>query len=138
MKQRQFLVGALLLLVLTALTYAPLAVADFVWDDKPLVQDNTLTDSLANLPLFFQVDLWDTAGGVGDAESGYYRPLMLTSLAIDRALWGLSPVGHHLHSLLWHLLACGLLAVLLRELVAPLPALVGAALFAVHPAVSRQ
>ena len=132
MKQRQFLAGALLLLVLTALTYAPLAAAGFVWDDKPLIEANTLTGSLANLPLFFQVDLWDTAGGV-DADSGYYRPLMLTSLAVDRALWP-SPAGHHLHSIAWHLLACGLLVALLRHLVAPLPALLAAALFALHPA----
>lgn len=125
-------VWALLLLLVTAVTFAPLAGAGFVWDDKPLVVDNTVTHTLANLPLFFQVDLWETAGGV-ESASGYYRPLVLLSLALDRALWGLSPMGHHLHSVAWHLLAVGLLWGLLQELARPQAALVGAALFALHP-----
>jgi protein O-mannosyl-transferase len=124
------------LLAVTALCYASLAAAGFVWDDKPLVLDNTVTHSLANLPAFFTLDLWETAGGV-ESESGYYRPLMLLSLALDRALWGLSPAGHHLHSLAWHLLAVGLLSALLRECVPTIPAMAGATLFALHPVQSE-
>lgn len=124
------------LLVVTAACYAALAAAGFVWDDKPLVVDNTVTDSLANVPAFFTLDLWQTAGGV-ESDSGYYRPLMLLSLALDRAMWGLSPAGHHLHSVAWHLLAVGLLAVLLRECVPAVPAIAGATLFALHPVQSE-
>jgi tetratricopeptide (TPR) repeat protein len=48
-------------------------------------------------------------------------------------LWGLSPAGHHLHSLLWHLAAAVALWRLLRQLVSPVAALLGMALFALHP-----
>ena len=93
-------------------SYAALALAGFVWDDIPLVVNNTLTGEPSNLPLFFQVDLWETAGGV-ESASGYYRPLVLVSLALDRVLWGLSALGHHLHSLAWHVGASAVLLLLL-------------------------
>lgn len=125
-----------LLLVTVAAVYAPMVQSGFVWDDHPLVEANLLTGSLANVGQFFQVDLWQTAGGAV-SDSGYYRPLMLLSLAVDRALWGLNPAGHHLHSLAWHLAAVGALLALLQQLKAGWPALAGAALFALHPIQSE-
>ncbi|HJN73764.1 MAG TPA: hypothetical protein QGF58_07520 [Myxococcota bacterium] len=117
-------------------SYAALALAGFVWDDIPLVVNNTLTGEPSNLPLFFQVDLWETAGGV-ESASGYYRPLVLVSLALDRVLWGLSALGHHLHSLAWHVGASAVLLLLLRRLASPVGALWGTALFALHPVQSE-
>lgn len=128
--------GLAALVALTTAAYASVAVAGFVWDDQPLVVDNLVTHTLANTPVFFRVDLWEVAGGVEEG-SGYYRPLMLLSLAVDRALWGLSPAGHHLQSLAWHLSGVVLLAVLLRTRVRDEAALVGAALFALHPVQSE-
>jgi tetratricopeptide (TPR) repeat protein len=124
------------LLLTAAAVYAPMVRGGFVWDDHPLVEANLLTGSLANLPRFFQVDLWQTAGGAV-SDSGYYRPLMLLSLAIDRALWGLSPAGHHLHSVAWHVAAVGALYAVLHQLKPGWPALAGAALFALHPVQSE-
>lgn len=121
-----------LLLVCAAVVWLPVAAAGFVWDDQGLVVGNLLTPDLANLPRFFAIDLWASTS-VGEGVSGYYRPLMLVSLALDRAAWGLSPVGHHLHGLAWHLLA---VAAVFRLLEAPLgwrPALLAATVFAVHP-----
>lgn len=121
-----------LLLVCTAVVWLPVAAAGFVWDDHGLVVGNLLTGDLANLPRFFAIDLWASTP-VGEGVSGYYRPLMLVSLAIDRAAWGLNPAGHHLHGLAWHLLA---VAAVFRLLEAPLgwrPAVLAATLFAVHP-----
>ncbi len=128
--------GTLALFVGAALVYGSLALADFVWDDVPLVVQNSLTGDLANLPRFFSEDLWHSSGVEGH-DSGYYRPLMLTSLAVDRALWGLSAAGHHLHSVAWHLGASAVLLVLLRRLVAPLPALLGTVVFTLHPLQSE-
>lgn len=122
--------AALLLAVVVA--FGPLVQAGFVWDDIPLVVQNTLTGDLANVPQLFQVDLWQTAGGV-EADSGYYRPLMLVSLALDRALWGLSAAGHHAHSVAWHLAACVALVTLLRQLADGPGVWLGAGLFALHP-----
>jgi protein O-mannosyl-transferase len=130
-------VGTVLLFLTVALLYGALGLADFVWDDIPLIVQNRITGDLANWPLFFTQDLWLSSGISGGHASGYYRPLMLLSLAIDQALWGLSPAGHHLHSVAWHLGASAVLLVLLRQLVPPLPALLGAGVFALHPLQSE-
>jgi hypothetical protein len=120
------------LLVVTALAFAQLWGVEFSWDDEALIKDNQVTHSLANIGEFFTRDLWSTTR-LSHLKSGYYRPLMLLSLAVDRALFGLSSGWAHLHSLLWHLGAvAGLYAVLVR-LVPATAALAGATLFAFHP-----
>ena len=123
------------LTLLTIAAYAALSLAGFVWDDDTLVLRNTLTGDWRNVPQMFTVDLWAAADP--PMSTGYFRPLMLVSLAIDRALWGLSPVGHHLHSLVWHLIAAAGLWALLRRIVPPWPAVAGAALFLLHPLQSE-
>jgi len=127
--------GGLLLCAFALAAWGALGFAGFVWDDEALVVGNRYTGELSNLPKLFTLDLWETSE-LGET-SGYYRPLMLLSLALDRALWGLSPAGAHLHSLGWHLAASLLLLGLLRSLVPPLPAWLGAAMFALHPAQSE-
>ena len=125
------------LATVTALVYAvPLWGAEFAWDDGALVVGNALTGSLANWQEMLQADLWRTTR-LPAPHSGYYRPLFLLHLAVDQALFGLSATAHHMISLGWHLGATVLLAVLLRRLVGDLPALVGAAFFALHPVQSE-
>lgn len=126
----------LALLALTALSYAALWPADFAWDDEALVRDNQWTGELSRWPELFRRDLWGTTRLSG-LESGYYRPLFLLSLAVDRALFGLSASGAHAVSLGWHLLAVWALHALLGRLLAPDRALLGATLFALHPVQSE-
>ena len=126
----------ILLLLATAVCYAALWPASFSWDDEALVRDNQLTGSLHNLPAMFQRDLWGTTR-ISTLASGYYRPLFLVSLALDRALFGLSAMEAHIHSLCWHLLAVGALYALLTRLFDPARALLGAAVFALHPVQSE-
>jgi len=76
----------------------------FVWDDELLVVGNALTGSWRHAPTWFAVDLWASAPSDA-AVSGYYRPLLLADLALDRLIGGLSPRIHHLHSVAWHVLA---------------------------------
>jgi hypothetical protein len=128
---REARVAALLLVFVTVVAYAPVVHAGFVFDDVPLVVQNTLTGTPARWREAFSTDLWRTSGA--DSDSGYYRPILLLDLGLDRVLFGLSPAAHHLHSLAWHVLASGLLLALLRRLVAAVPALIGAAIFALHP-----
>ncbi len=125
--------GLLALLVITAAAYGALAFAGFVWDDIPLVLGNQHTGSLAGIGHFFGGDFWAGAG----ETSGYYRPFMLLSLALDRLLWEGSGTGHHLHSLCWHLLAVWGLWRLLAVLMDGARALVGATVFALHPLQSE-
>ena len=125
------------LLCVTALAYAvPLWNAEFAWDDAALVADNSVTGSLGNIEEIFRSDLWTTTR-LPAPPSGYYRPLLLLSLALDRAVFGLSPLAHHLHSLFWHLASVLLLCALLRGLAPQGPALLGAAFFALHPVQSE-
>ncbi|MFH1468965.1 MAG: hypothetical protein ABIO70_31555 [Pseudomonadota bacterium] len=132
---RRPLAQGLLLCAVTAAAYAGCLRAGFVFDDFALVVYSRDTLGLAHPLHFFTQDLWALADGGG--ASGYYRPLMGLSLAVDRALFGLAPAGYHLHSLAWHLLAVFALHRLLLRLAKPLPALLGAALFALHPLQSE-
>ena len=128
-------VHGLLLCVVTAAAYAGVVQAGFVFDDYALVVYNESIRSLGSIPSFFAQDLWafaDTA-----VASGYYRPLMSASLAVDWQIAGDAPWAYHLHSLGWHLLAVFALHRLLLALTQPLPALLGSALFALHPLQSE-
>ena len=120
------------LLLVTTLTFARLWFVELSWDDEALVKDNQVTESLANIPEFFTRDLWSTTR-LSWLKSGYYRPFMLVTLAVDRALYGLSSTGAHIHSLLWHLGAVAAIFALLVRLTRPWAALAGATLFAIHP-----
>ena len=122
----------LLILLVTGLAFSGLHDAGFVWDDYALVRDNAYTGDLSNWRVFFTTDLWETTR-LPTPPSGYYRPLFLLSLGVDRALFGLEPGGHHLHSILWHLGCVALLFVLVRRLLNKNAALLAALLFALHP-----
>lgn len=123
------------LLLLTVVAYAGLWEAGFVWDDVPLIVNNNALRE-ASLWSLFTSDLW-AASGAGDVASGYYRPMVLLSFALDRWLFDLNPLGYHVHSLLWH----GAAVVAFHRLCVPLlnerGALMAAALFALHPVQSE-
>lgn len=127
--------GLPILLVVTVMAYAGLWSAGFVWDDIPLIVNNHALRE-ATLGTLFTSDLW-ASSGAGDVASGYYRPLVLVSFAVDRWAFGLNPLGYHLHSLGWHLLAM----VGLHRLCLPLfdrqTALLAVALFGLHPVQSE-
>ena len=126
----------LVLLVVTSAAYAPLWDVAFSWDDEALIVDNQVVGDLSRWREFFTRDLWSTTR-LSSLKSGYYRPLMLLSLALDRAWFGLSSTAAHIHSLLWHLGAVAALYGLLLRFAAPLTAVTGATLFALHPVQSE-
>lgn len=67
----------------------------------------------------------------------YYRPLVNASYAIDAAGSGPRPGGYHATNVLFHAVACGLVLLLLRRFdVGDDLALLGALLFATHPALT--
>ncbi len=122
-------VAAAALAVAVCLAYASALQSGFVFDDNPLVGENARIRSLANLPLLWSSSYWGP-----DSPHLHYRPVTLTSLAFDWALWGPRPFGFHLTNLLLHLAV----VLLLRELLVGLFADAGLAflaalLFAVHP-----
>lgn len=116
----------IILLILAA--YGNTLQHGFVWDDIDVLVDNPITESLRNIPKFFISE--DTA----DVSTGYYRPITYVSFALDRALWGLNPVGFNITNLVLHILV----ALLFYRTVAALfkrdnLALAAAVIFALHP-----
>ncbi|MFQ5457487.1 MAG: VanZ family protein, partial [Myxococcota bacterium] len=113
--------------LLALLLYLPSLRNGFMpfWDDDDYVLKNASVQALT----WPSVKSWLT-----EPVHGNYAPLVLGSLAIDHALWGLDPAGYHLHNALLHALASGLLVWLLMSLRAPpLAAGVAGALYLVHP-----
>jgi tetratricopeptide (TPR) repeat protein len=101
----------------------------FVWDDFNIIVESPLTEKLSNIPKLFITE--DTADG---SPTGYYRPITYVSFALDRALWGLNPVGFNITNLILHILV----VLLFYRVVAALfkrenLALVAALIFSLHP-----
>ncbi|MSQ02226.1 MAG: hypothetical protein EXR71_10105 [Myxococcales bacterium] len=105
--------------------YLPVLGMGFVSDDPALILVNQ--PSIAQIPGFFFADLWD------GTDTGYYRPLFVSTLAVDRALFGHEAWGFHLHSLGWHLLAGLGVHGVARAWAGGRAALVAAAVFLLHP-----
>lgn len=74
---------------------------------------------------------------VVDAGHGYWRPLVTWTYALDAQLGGARPLAYHATNVALHAAACVLLWRLLLALeVGAGPALAGALVFAVHPALA--
>lgn len=81
---------------------------ELVYDDILLVgQNSTLQQDFSVLDIF-SAHLWEGTPQTDDTQGSYYRPLMVLSLVFDAHVLGESYALHHLHSLFWHLLCCGL------------------------------
>ena len=88
--------GALVVAFLVVLLYLPALGNGFVnWDDDIYVYANPQVRSIAPSSLlraFTRIH----------ASSGNWHPLTMVSHAVDYAMWGLRPWGHHLTSILLH------------------------------------
>ncbi|MFN0152468.1 MAG: tetratricopeptide repeat protein [bacterium] len=113
---------AALLVVATFVAYLPAIQAGFIWDDDRYVTENALLQSAGGL-----AKIWFQPG----ATVQYY-PLVFTSFWIERALWGLNPLGYHATNVALHAATAVLLLAILRGFALP-GALIAAFLFALHP-----
>lgn len=117
----------LLLLLGVTLVYIPVFNYDFInFDDQGYVYDNPVVKrglSVENVGWAFK-----------STEMCYWHPLTWVSHMLDISLFGLWAGGHHLTSLLLHLLNTVLLiALIVRMTGQRWPAVVVGALFALHP-----
>ena len=121
-----WLLAGLLLLLVFAL-YAPAVYHDFVnYDDSDYVTGNSQVLNGLNAEGL----KWAFTSG----HASNWHPLTWISHQLDAGSYGSSPGGHHLTSILFHVLNSGLLFLLLRELTgASWRALLVCALFALHP-----
>lgn len=99
------------LLALVVVCYAGSLGHGFVFDDDHSIVDNPSLESLSSIPRFFV----DASTFSGRPEHGVmYRPLVVTTLAINHALSGMQPWSYHLLNLLLHAVTCVLLWRFLR------------------------
>jgi len=111
--------------------YANMFPNEFVFDDRYIIVNNYLIRSLKNLPLLFTTNYW---GFIHDVNSGLYRPLVVTSFALNFLVNKLNPWGYHLVNLLLHIAGVLLLYHVSARLIGRRDvALMIAALFAVEP-----
>ena len=125
--------GAALLVLIVALgTFANSVRNGFAYDDNtiilehPVVIEGRVIDALTS-------SYWPK---VVDG-AGLYRPLTLSSFALEWGLWNGHPAGFHLVNVAVHAAVSLLVFFLILEVSTTLPALVGAVLFAAHPVHSE-
>jgi tetratricopeptide (TPR) repeat protein len=116
------------LVILCLSIHGPALRGGFVYDDSWTILSNPAVRDPGNLLHLLTPGL--ARADIPDAG----RPVMLASVMLDWWLWGRSPPGFHLQSLLWHIGVTLLLFAGLRRLTGRSGlALVAAALHAVHP-----
>lgn len=108
----------------------------FLYDDVFLVESNAAVHDLTRVGQLWVSDFWSAVDAVPRLH--YYRPVVMTSFALDWALWGGAPLGFHLTNLALHGLASGLVYLTLRRWLCGTPgaataAAVTAVLWAIHP-----
>lgn len=118
--------GFLVLLILAV--YATTLKHDFVWDDSAIIVNNPLMEKLDNVPQFFLSE------DAIEESTGYYRPVTYVSFALERAAWGLNPIGYHTTNLVLHVLVVLLFhAVIVAAFRKERLAFVASLIFALHP-----
>lgn len=124
--------AALLLGILVAVAYAPIANLSFLSDDWAVIRLVTLPDGVTNWARNlndFYTPLFD--------RSPKYRPLYSMSFALDFALYGTVPFGYHLTNLALHAISSFFVYLLTLELVQGERrwevSLTSGALFALYP-----
>jgi tetratricopeptide (TPR) repeat protein len=124
--------GLLLVLVAGYISYAATPTFEFAYDDFPQIVDNQRIQSAHFLPQYFTHQVW---AQLKDQPQNLYRPIYLTWLLLNYSAFGNSAGGWHFVNLLLHLLMTALVYLLGRKVMPeePLAALIGAAVFALHP-----
>lgn len=136
--------GSLLMLSVMVAAVAVMASSlsgPFIFDDVALIRGNDRIHDFSQWHHWFSSTLWDTNYDPSEMRHtrGFWRPIVLLSYAVDWKIGGGSPLMFHITNLVLHAVnACLLLRVLRGWLESGLAALLGALLFAVHPAQTES
>src|SRR4030042_4240463 len=115
--KKKVLAVAFIVALLTAIVYLPALKNGFVnWDDDLYVYEN---------PYIQAIDFGFFKWMFTTFHASNWHPLTWLSHAIDYAIWGLNPMGHHLTSIIFHGLNTFLVIILITRLInyanSPLP-----------------
>lgn len=120
---------AAILVIVVCSAYGNSLGGSFQYDDFHSIVRNPAVRDLGNVPAFFGAPSMFSA----DIGKGMYRPVLLTTLALNHALHGYDVVGYHVVNVMLHLASVLLLWQLARRCATSSAALAAALLFATHP-----
>jgi hypothetical protein len=127
---RDVTVLAGLVAVFGVVAFLPSLRFGFVYDDHWTIEQNRWLDEPLGAVLSALLDGSANARGIPDAT----RPAMVASLWVDHHLFGPSPFGYHLHSVLLYGVACAAATLAAFSLLGErLPAAIAGAFFALAP-----
>lgn len=106
---------------------------NFVYDDETIIVNNAGNLSLKNIPGYFT-----NQGEYRYVFGALYRPLIMTSFALDKTFFGLKPGGFHFTNIIFHAVSSMFLFLLLLLLFGKyengiLASLLSSLIFTVHP-----
>ncbi len=120
--------GLAVTVAVACLAYARTLGFDLVWDDLGLLAHIEQVRAEGGWPALLRAEFRL------DVPYGYYRPLILTGLALDQTLSGDGVRLFHLHNVVLHAVNSGLVLLVARRwLGASLGAVVAGLIFAIHP-----
>jgi len=99
-KLKKNLIFVIVIAAAATIVYANSFGGKFLWDNRFEIVDNTYIKSFDLGSIFTH----STTSGAG-RESGFYRPLVSLSFAIDYKIWGVKPGGFHFTNFLLHILS---------------------------------
>ena len=76
--------------------------SEFVFDDEFIVEKNTLIRNMKNIHQIFVSSYW----GEHSKDTLLYRPIVITTFAIDYSIWKLNPFGYHLTNIVINTINC--------------------------------
>ena len=133
---RSLRIGLAVCVLLAAVVHGRSLTFEFTrTDDKVLLlDDEAFIRDAANIPRAFFRPFFPSA----PRGETYYRPLVTTSFILDAQWKGVRPFAYHVTNVVLHVVATALFFVLLGRLgFGWAESIVGASLFAVHPALTE-
>lgn len=129
MKPRYSLV---IILLVALLVYGNTVKHGFVWDDLLFIEEKSPIHQLENIPFFFKTNI---ARGTNMPHAvPYYRPLHMTSMALQYSLWEKNPAGYHLVNLVLNIALAMLVYLFARQFaLSEWGCLAAGLLYIVHP-----
>lgn len=95
-----------LIILISLVIYFPSSQADFILDDYAIIAQNPLVKQPALYPQIFTADFFSPDRTSVKFTLSYYRPVTLSTFAIEYQLWGLNPAGYRFVNILIHSLVC--------------------------------
>ncbi len=129
-RETSYWTGVVGICLISCAVYANALNNPFQYDDYHSIVDNESIRSMRAIPSFFI----DPSAFSSRPENAMYRPLLLSSFALNYAISGYSTWSYHLVTLLLHCGCIALLAAIARRLLHDTwGAWLAVALFAIHP-----